>query len=357
MVAMVELLELWQAPHANPANKAAALVAWAELHQLTQASFEERYVFDVMQILVTALAESDEQTQLMQLHEVHRSLMENPQYFPAELRALLLHETTPRVQQQLVDDGHLSVDGVRQKTVQYKPTELAVTTAEDSALVQQFINDLQVSAGLELVLEPDVEVPQLHTQTAVSRVESAGNHVIIHFPDGTMVPRDPVLDGLGVWHLFPHQAAWPTIESTVREPAARSAAAHPVEAQVRSVDVFLPGNVPVTVSVGKNGLAELKVTGTITIKADKARQLLLGEPHYPARLPTTKQDQFDQLASQLALGVWAYEAVVAGHLAHTAAGQALQATLAKAGQRLADLAGAPVERVFAGEVLKKLGFS
>lgn len=357
MALLAELLELWQAPHASPADKAEAIKAWATLHRIDEAPFEQRFVLDVVQALAQAHLQTDAELRAQQISEVHRSLMENPQYFPVDLRAQLLQETTPQAQTRLRDDGHLSVDGFRQKTVVYKPTApnpIALTHKPTSA-VEQFIFELNAQVGRELVLEPDVTAPEVYNQTAISRIEPAADHVIIHFPDNTSTLRDPVLDGLGVWHLFPHRAAWPTITGTVAvkeiTPETKSGRA-PVQDNVRIAEVMLPGNVPATVTVAKNGLAELKIAGKVTLRVEQARQLLFGDPHYPARLSPTKHDQFDQLTNQAALGLWAYDALVATRQADTAVAHALRSTLARACQRLAEMAGTSTNQLLAPPLLK-----
>lgn len=357
MALLAELLELWQAPHASPADKAEAVKAWAALHQLQQAPFEQRYVVDVVQALAQAHLQTDSELQMRQISDVHRSLMENPEYFPADLRARLLQETTPQAQTRLVDDGHLSVDGFRQKTVVYKPIASApiATAHKPTTAIEQFIAELNQRANRELVLEPDVNAPELYNQTAVSRVEPSADHVIIHFPDNTTTLRDPVLDGLGVWHLFPHRAAWPTITSTVKEtPSETKTTPAPTYSTIRTAEIMLPGNVPATVTIGKNNLAELKVSGKVMLRAEQARQFLLGDSNYPARLPGTKHDQFDQLANQITLGIWAYDALRATHQADTAVAHALQSTLAKACHRLAELAGTPINQLLDSKINHRL---
>lgn len=359
MSLLAELLELWQAPHASPADKAEAVTAWAALHNIAAAPFEQRFVVDVVHALAQAHTLTDSELRAQRMSEIHRSLMENPQYFPADLRAQLLTEVTPQAQTRLRDDGHLSVDGLRQKTIVYKPsasTPITITHKPITA-VEQFVVELNTRTGHEIVLEPDVAAPELHNQTAINRVEPMTDHVVIHFPDNTSTLRDPVLDGLGVWHLFPHRAAWPTITGTVavKETHVPIKPTHaPVHENIRTVDIMLPGNVPATVTIGKNGLAELKVSGTITLRAEKARQLLLGDPHYPARLPPTKHDQFDQLTHQIALGLWAYDALVATRQVDTAVARVLKSTLVKACHRLAEVASTPVQQLFASHPFKSL---
>ncbi len=359
MALLAELLELWQAPHASPADKVEAVTAWSTLHNISAAPFEQRFVVDVVHALAQAHTQTDPELRAQRMSDVHRSLMENPQYFPTDLRAQLLGETTPQAQTRLRDDGHLSVDGFRQKTVLYKPTASApiALAHKPTSAIEQFVSELNERAGHEIVLEPDVSAPELYNQTAISRVEPMADHVVIHFPDNTTTLRDPVLDGLGVWHLFPHRAAWPTITGTVavKETHAPIKPTHTsVHENIRTVEVMLPGKVPAAVTVGKNGLAELKVSGTITLRAEKARQLLLGDPHYPARLPSTKHDQFDQLVHQIALGLWAYDALVATRQTNTAAAHALHTTLAKACHRLAEVASTPVHQLLDPKINHRL---